>query len=215
MFSGIVLSVGTIGEYVQKNEGAVLVVNTEKDFSGFEDGESIAVNGVCLTVVDSTETTFKLDLSTETLSRTNFKSAKKGDRVNLERSLTPSAKISGHFVSGHIDQVGKIVDIEEKPVEALFRFSHPAELSPFIMEKGSIAIDGISLTVFDCKNNRFTVSIIPYTLSHTNLSSRKIGDLINIECDMIGKYVFKACETLLKPNEKKPSPDFLRQQGFA
>ena len=215
MFSGIVLSVGTIGEYVQKNEGAALVVNTEKDFSGFEDGESIAVNGVCLTVVDSTETTFKLDLSTETLSRTNFKSAKKGDRVNLERSLTPSAKISGHFVSGHIDQVGKIVDIEEKPVEALFRFSHPAELSPFIMEKGSIAIDGISLTVFDCKDNRFTVSIIPYTLSHTNLSSRKIGDLINIECDMIGKYVFKACETLLKPNEKKPSLDFLRQQGFA
>ena len=213
MFSGIVLSVGTIGEYVQKNEGAVLVVNT--DLSGFEDGESIAVNGVCLTVVDSTETTFKLDLSTETLSRTNFKNAKKGDRINLERSLTPSTKISGHFVSGHIDQVGEIVDIEEKPVEALFRFSHPAELSPFIMEKGSIAIDGISLTVFDCKNNRFTVSIIPYTLSHTNLSSRKIGDLINIECDMIGKYVFKACETLLKPNEKKPSLDFLRQQGFA
>ena len=212
MFSGIVLSVGTIGEYVQKNEGAVLVVNT--DLSGFEDGESIAVNGVCLTVVDSTETTFKLDLSTETLSRTNFKNAKKGDRINLERSLTPSTKISGHFVSGHIDQVGEIVDIEEKPGEVLFRFSHPAKLSPFIMEKGSIAIDGISLTVFDCKNNRFTVSIIPFTLSHTNLSSRKIGDLINIECDMIGKYVFKACETLLKPNEKKPSLDFLRQQGF-
>ena len=213
MFSGIVLSVGTIGEYIQKNEGAVLVVNT--DLSGFEDGESIAVNGVCLTVVDSTETTFKLDLSTETLSRTNFKNAKKGDRINLERSLTPSTKISGHFVSGHIDQVGEIVDIEEKPGEVLFRFSHPAKLGPFIMEKGSIAIDGISLTVFDCKDNRFTVSIIPFTLSHTNLSSRKIGDLINIECDMIGKYVFKACETLLNPNEKKPSLDFLRQQGFA
>ena len=213
MFSGIVLSVGTIGEYIQKNEGAVLVVNT--DLSGFEDGESIAVNGVCLTVVDSTETTFKLDLSTETLSRTNFKNAKKGDRINLERSLTPSTKISGHFVSGHIDQVGEIVDIEEKPGEVLFRFSHPAKLSPFIMEKGSIAIDGISLTVFDCKDNRFTVSIISFTLSHTNLSSRKIGDLINIECDMIGKYVFKACETLLNPNEKKPSLDFLRQQGFA
>ena len=213
MFSGIVLSVGTIGEYIQKNEGAVLVVNT--DLSGFEDGESIAVNGVCLTVVDSTETTFKLGLSTETLSRTNFKNAKKGDRINLERSLTPSTKISGHFVSGHIDQVGEIVDIEEKPGEVLFRFSHPAKLSPFIMEKGSIAIDGISLTVFDCKDNRFTVSIIPFTLSHTNLSSRKIGDLINIECDMIGKYVFKACETLLNPNEKKPSLDFLRQQGFA
>jgi riboflavin synthase len=106
------------------------------------------------------------------------------------------------------------VDIEEKPGEVLFRFSHPAELGSFIMEKGSIAIDGISLTVFDCKDNQFTVSIIPYTLSHTNLSSRKIGDLINIECDMIGKYVFKACETLLNPGEKKPSLDFLRQQGF-
>ena len=213
MFSGIVLSVGTIGEYVQKNEGAVLVVDT--DLSEFEDGESIAVNGVCLTVVDSTETTFKLDLSTETLSRTNFKNAQKGDKVNLERSLTPATKISGHFVSGHIDQVGEIVSIEEKPGEVLFRFSHPAELSPFIMEKGSIAIDGISLTVFDCRDNQFTVSIIPFTLSHTNLSSRKIGDLINIECDMIGKYVFKACETLLNPNEKKPSLDFLRQQGFS
>ena len=173
------------------------------------------MNGVCLTVVDSTKTTFKLDLSTETLSRTNFKSAKKGDRVNLERSLTPATKISGHFVSGHIDQVGEIVSIEEKPGEVLFRFSYPAELGSFIMEKGSIAIDGISLTVFDCKDNQFTVSIIPFTLSHTNLSSRKIGDLINIECDMIGKYVFKACETLLNPNEKKPSLDFLRQQGFA
>ncbi len=212
MFSGIVQSVGIIGEFIQQNEGAVLVINT--DLSGFEDGESIAVNGVCLTVVESTETTFKLDLSTETLSRTNFKNAKKGSRVNLERSLTPSAKISGHFVSGHIDQVGEIVDIEEKPGEVLFRFSHPAELSPFIMEKGSIAIDGISLTVFDCKDNKFTVSIIPFTLSHTNLSARKIGDLINIECDMIGKYVFKACETLLNSSEKKPSIDFLRQQGF-
>ena len=213
MFSGIVQTVGTISEYIQKNEGAVLVVDT--DLSAFEEGESIAVNGVCLTVVDSTATTFKLDLSTETLSRTNFKNAKKGDRVNLERSLTPATKISGHFVSGHIDQVGEIVNIEEKPGEVLFRFSHPAELSPFIMEKGSIAIDGISLTVFDCKENRFTVSVIPFTLSHTNLSSRKIGDLINIECDMIGKYVFKACETLLNPNEKRPSLDILRQQGLA
>lgn len=215
MFSGIVESVGTIGELVQQNEGAVLVVNTEEEFSGFVDGESIAVNGVCLTVVGSTQTSFKLDLSTETLDRTNFKSLEKGDKVNLERSLTPSTKISGHFVSGHIDRVGKIVSIEEKPGEVLFQFSHPEELSPYIMEKGSIALDGISLTVFDCKDCRFKVSIIPYTLSHTNLRCRKIGDLINIECDMIGKYVFKACETLLKGDDKRPSLDFLRQQGFS
>jgi riboflavin synthase len=215
MFSGIVQSVGTIGEFIQQNEGAVLVVNTVKEFSGFEDGESIAVNGVCLTVVDSTQTTFKLDLSTETLNRTNFKNVVKGDKVNLERSLTPSTKISGHFVSGHIDRVGEIVGIEEKPGEVLFRFSHPKELGSFIMEKGSIALDGISLTVFDCKDSKFTVSIIPFTLEHTNLSARKIGDFINIECDMIGKYVFKACETLLQPGEKKHSLDFLHQQGFS
>ena len=214
MFSGIVQTVGIIDEFVKKNEGAVLVINAGDDLTGFADGESIAVNGVCLTVVDSTASTFKLELSTETLSRTNFKDAVKGDRINLERSLTPSTKISGHFVSGHIDQVGEIVNIEEKPGEVLFRFSHPSELGSFIMEKGSIAIDGISLTVFDCKDNQFTVSIIPFTLSHTNLGGRKIGDLINIECDMIGKYVFKACENLLNPNDKKPSIDFLRQQGF-
>ena len=104
------------------------------------------------------------------------------------------------------------MDIEEKPGEVLFRFSHPAKLSPFIMEKGSIAIDGISLTVFDCKDNRFTVSIIPFTLSHTNLSSRKIGDLINIECDMIGKYVYKACQTLMKSESTGPVLDLLQQQ---
>jgi riboflavin synthase len=213
MFSGIVQSLGTIGEFIHQNEGAVLVVNMEEEFSGFEDGESIAVNGVCLTVVVSTQAAFKLNLSTETLNRTNFKNMKKGDVVNLERSLSPMEKISGHFVSGHIDCVGQIVNIEYKPGEVLFRFSHPEELGSFIIEKGSIALDGISLTVFDCKDNRFTVSIIPFTLSHTNLSVRKIGDLINIECDMIGKYVFKACETLLKSNEEKPSLDFLR--GFS
>ncbi|MFL2915101.1 MAG: riboflavin synthase [Nitrospinia bacterium] len=213
MFSGIVQSMGTIGEFIQQNEGAVLVVNIEEAFSGFEDGESIAVNGVCLTVVDSTQTTFKLDLSTETLNRTNFKNVITGDKVNLERSLTLSTKISGHFVSGHIDRVGEIINIEEKPGEVLFRFSHPKELGSFIMEKGSITLDGVSLTVFDCKDNGFTVSIIPFTLKHTNLGVRKIGDLINIECDMIGKYVFKACETLLKSDEKKPPLDFLR--GFS
>ena len=213
MFSGIVQSMGTIGEFIQQNEGAVLVVNIEEAFSGFEDGESIAVNGVCLTVVDSTQTTFKLDLSTETLNRTNFKNVITGDKVNLERSLTLSTKISGHFVSGHIDRVGEIINIEEKPGEVLFRFSHPKELGSFIMEKGSITLDGVSLTVFDCKDNGFTVSIIPFTLKHTNLGVRKIGDLINIECDMISKYVFKACETLLKSDEKKPPLDFLR--GFS
>ena len=134
------------------------------------------------------------------------------DRVNLERSLTPSSKISGHFVSGHVDQVGEVLSIEKKPGEVLLQFSHSPSLSPFIMEKGSIALDGISLTVFNCKDNRFNVSIIPFTWEHTNLSAREIGDLINIECDMIGKYVYKACQTLMKSESTGSILDLLQQQ---
>ena len=212
MFSGIVESQGIIREFVRGDESATIVVEMEAGFSSLEDGESIAVNGVCLTVVEFDGVTFKMDLGTETLSKTSFRNSKIGDRVNLERSLTSSSKISGHFVSGHVDQVGEVLNIEEKPGEVLFQFSHPAPLSPFIMEKGSIALDGISLTVFNCKDNRFNVSIIPFTWEHTNLNSRKIGDLINIECDMIGKYVYKACETLINPEATGPVSKFLHQK---
>ena len=213
MFSGIIESVGTLREFVHGQESAVAVVETDTNFLGLEDGESIAVNGVCLTVVEFSESTFRMDIGTETLDKTSFKDSKVGDRVNLERSLTPSSKISGHFVSGHVDQVGKVLKIEEKPGEILMQFSHPASLRPYIMEKGSIALNGISLTVFNCKDDKFNVSIIPFTWSHTNLNTRKIGDLINIECDMIGKYVYKACATLMNPEAIGPVLDLLRKQG--
>ena len=213
MFSGIIESVGTLREFVHGQESAVAVVETDTNFSGLEDGESIAVNGVCLTVVEFSESTFRMDLGTETLDKTSFKNSKVGDRVNLERSLTPSSKISGHFVSGHVDQVGEVLNVEEKPGEILVEFSCPASLRPYIMEKGSIALDGISLTVFNCKDDKFNVSIIPFTWSHTNLSTRKIGDLINIECDMIGKYVYKACATLMNPEATGSVLDLLRQKG--
>jgi riboflavin synthase len=213
MFSGIIESVGTLREFVHGQQSAVAVVETDTNFLGLEDGESIAVNGVCLTVVEFSESTFRMDIGTETLDKTSFKDSKVGDRVNLERSLTPSSKISGHFVSGHVDQVGKFLKIEERPGEILVQFSHPASLRPYIMEKGSIALNGISLTVFNCKDDKFNVSIIPFTWSHTNLNTRKIGDLINIECDMIGKYVYKACATLMNPEAIGPVLDLLRQQG--
>lgn len=213
MFSGIVEAVGTVREFAQGEESAALVVEPDKDFSNLEDGESVAVNGVCLTVVEFNDSMFRMDLGTETLRKTNFKNVKPGDRANLERSLIPSSKISGHFVSGHIDEVGEIVGIDEKPGEVLLKFSHPSFLSPYIIEKGSIALDGISLTVFNCRDNCFNVSIIPFTWSHTNLRTRKIGDLINIECDMIGKYVYKACETLMEPGATGSVSGFLRQQG--
>ena len=197
MFSGIIESVGTVREFVHDKESAVVVVEAGTNFLNLENGESIAVNGVCLTIVEFNDSTFRMDLGTETLNKTSFKNIKSGDRVNLERSLTFSSKISGHFVSGHIDQVGKVTSIEKKTGEILLKFSHPPFLGSYIMEKGSIALDGISLTVFNCKDNSFNVSIIPFTWTHTNLNTRKIGDLINIECDMIGKYVYKACENII------------------
>ena len=216
MFTGIIEVVGTVGSLVHKDDKARMRVDTNPQFSKFEMGESIAVNGVCLTVVDMGEHWFAVDMTTETLSRTSFKQVKEGSRVNLERALTPSKKMSGHFVTGHIDDVAKVVGIDEKPGEVLFQFEHPPELTPYLIEKGSAAVDGISLTVFDCRENRFTVSIIPFTLEHTNLKDRKTGDTVNIECDMIGKYVIRACETVFGGSAKgaEITPEFLKERGF-
>ena len=216
MFTGIIEAVGTVGSLLRKDDKARMRVDTNPQFTGFDLGESIAVNGVCLTVVDRGEHWFAVDMTTETLSRTSLKQVKEQSRVNLEKALTPEKKMSGHFVTGHIDNVASVVSIEEKPGEVLFRFEHPPELTPYLIEKGSAAVDGISLTVFDCRDNRFTVSIIPFTLEHTNLKDRKTGDIVNIECDMIGKYVIRACETMFGGSAKgaEISPDFLKEHGF-
>ena len=216
MFSGIVSSVGIVNKIIRRNDGAILTVQGANGFSGFESGESIAVNGTCLTVRDSTKDTFTVDLSTETISRTCFKNIEDGVHVNLERSLTPSDKISGHFVSGHVDCVGRITSIDHQRGEIIFSFEYPVEYTPYIIEKGSIAVDGISLTAFSCLDNKFSVSIIPFTFSHTNLASRKMEDTVNIECDMIGKYIYKACETILLSGgaNKKVSLEMLRKQGI-
>ena len=216
MFSGIVSSVGIVNKIIRRNDRAILTVQGANGFSGFESGESIAVNGVCLTVRDSTKDTFTVDLSTETISRTCFKNIEDRANVNLERSLTPSDKISGHFVSCHIDCVGHITSIDHKSGEIIFCFEYPVEYTPYIIEKGSVAVDGISLTAFSCLDNKFSVSIIPFTFSHTTLASRKMGDAVNIECDMIGKYIYKACETILLSGDadKKVSLEMLRKQGI-
>lgn len=216
MFSGIVSSVGIVNKIIRRNDGAILTVQGVNGFSGFESGESIAVNGTCLTVRDSTKDTFTVDLSTETISRTCFKNIEDGVHVNLERSLTPSDKISGHFVSGHVDCVGHITSVDHKSGEIVFCFKYPVEYAPYIIEKGSVAIDGISLTAFSCVDNGFSVAIIPFTFSHTNLAFRKTGDVVNIEYDMIGKYIYKACETILLSSDagKKISLEMLRRQGI-
>ncbi|NIQ03287.1 MAG: riboflavin synthase [Nitrospinaceae bacterium] len=217
MFTGIIEAVGTVANLVFKDDQARMRVATDAGFSGFEMGESIAVNGVCLTVCDFGDQWFAVDMTTETLNRTSFNQVKEQSRVNLERALTPDKKMSGHFVTGHVDAVARVAEIQPKTGEVLYRFEHPPELSPFLIEKGSAAVDGISLTVFNCRDNHFTVSIIPFTLEHTNLKDRKPGDSVNIECDMIGKYVVRACETMFGRSGEGGgiSTDFLKQHGFA
>ena len=216
MFSGIVSALGKVSRIVSKNESAELVIRDVKNLKEFKAGESIAVNGVCLTVRDNTKDTFTVDLSTETISRTCFKNIEEQTSVNLERSLTPSDKVSGHFVSGHVDCVGHITSVDHKSGEIVFCFKYPVEYAPYIIEKGSVAIDGISLTAFSCVDNGFSVAIIPFTFSHTNLAFRKTGDVVNIEYDMIGKYIYKACETILLSSDagKKISLEMLRRQGI-
>ena len=216
MFTGIIQAVGEIQEIEIDGEKGRVTISSPQGFGAYESGESVAVNGVCLTVTDFAPNRFSVDVSTETLNRTSFGEMKVSSKVNLERSLTPAQKMSGHFVMGHVDCLGAVDSIERKSGETLFRFRHPPELSRYLVEKGSVAIDGISLTVFDCRDCRFTVSIIPFTLEHTNLHERKIGDGVNLECDMIGKYVYKACETLLggAGDSGKINREFLREHGF-
>ena len=216
MFTGIIQTVGEIQQIDFEGEKGRITVCSPRHFGDYVSGESIAVNGVCLTVTDFEKNNFSVDLSKETLSRTSFSQLKVSSKVNLERSLTPTQKMSGHFVMGHVDCVGEIDFIEKKDDEMLFRFRHPQELSRYLVEKGSVAVDGISLTVFDCRDSRFAVSIIPFTFEHTNLHKREIGDSVNLECDMIGKYVYKACETLLDRagDSGKVSQEFLKRYGF-
>ncbi|MFQ5673297.1 MAG: riboflavin synthase [Nitrospinales bacterium] len=218
MFTGIIQTLGVVKALDFHDQSARLTIGTPPEFAGFDLGESIAVNGACLTVVCRETRSFTVDLSTETLNRTGFKETRPGCKVNLERSLTPEQKISGHFVMGHVDEVGRVAGIDHKRGEIIFRFEHSESLQPYLIEKGSVAVDGISLTAFSCENRQFAVSIIPFTFEHTNLHERKIGDGVNLECDMIGKYVYKACESILgagaSGQEKAITPDLLRKHGF-
>lgn len=218
MFTGIIQTLGVVKALDVHDQAARLSIGVPAEFAGFDLGESIAVNGVCLTVVSRDKDSFTVDLSTETLHRTGFGKTRPGGKVNLERSLTPQQKISGHFVMGHVDEVGSVVRIDHKRGETIFRFEHSESLQPYLIEKGSVAVDGISLTAFSCANRQFSVSIIPFTLEHTNLHERKIGDGVNLECDMIGKYVYRACESILgaatSGQEKKITLNLLRKHGF-
>jgi len=194
MFTGIVAETGKV-EKIKPMEGGLELWISCSFSSDTHIDESICVNGVCLTVVDQQDHAFHVQCVEETLRKTSFSEIAEGDEVNLERSLTMEKAIEGHIVQGHVDTVGRIENIEIQENNRLVTISYPDEFLPLIVARGSIAIDGISLTVARETENRFSVAIIPYTWQHTNVKHRKRGDDVNLEFDIFGKYVVRYMQT--------------------
>jgi len=194
MFTGIVAETGKVEKIKPMEGGLELSISCSFSADTHID-ESICVNGVCLTVVDQQNDAFIVQCVEETLRKTSFSEIEEGDEVNLERSLTLEKAIEGHIVQGHVDTVGRIESIEIQENDRLVTICYPDEFLPFIVARGSVAIDGISLTVARESENRFTVAIIPYTWQHTNLKHRKKGDEVNLEFDIFGKYVVRYMQT--------------------
>jgi riboflavin synthase len=193
MFTGLIESVGTIDRVEESPAGLRLSVAT--DLAGeLAHGDSLAINGVCLTVVRTSGAHAFADVSPETIRVTTLGALKPGTAVNLERSLRADARVGGHFVQGHVDGTGRIETIAPEGESYRVTVTFPSELEPFVVPKGSIAVDGISLTIAGLDGNRFAVQIIPFTWEHTNLRTSSAGDAVNIECDILGKYVVRALE---------------------
>jgi riboflavin synthase len=189
MFTGLIEDVGTIGGLRLQQKSAVLTVKTKLPVRSMARGASVAVNGACLTVVKKGLRSFTVDVSPETLQRTSLETLTVGSMVNLERPLRLADRLGGHLVTGHVDGVGAVAAIEKQGEFTIITFEVPAPLGALLVPKGSVAVDGISLTVNVCRKQRFSVAIIPFTLRHTNLRARRVGDKVNIETDLIGKYV--------------------------
>lgn len=192
MFTGIVEGIAVVKDIRKRSKEAVLTFKSPKvDLNGMILGDSIAINGICLTVVSFKGNTFSVEASQETLSKTNLNKMIKGSMVNIERSLRVGDRLGGHFVTGHVDGTGKIMSVAPAGDSREVWINVPDNLIRYIVEKGSVAVDGVSLTVNRVNSDSFSVNIIPYTQDVTILQKSKTGDVVNIECDIIGKYVEK------------------------
>lgn len=211
MFSGIIEERGKIKRISKASQGWKLTVVSEIASKDARIGDSISVNGVCLTVVEIDGRNISFDVMEETLRRTSLLELSAGKIVNLERSLKAGDRISGHFVTGHIDCIGKISAITKRPNECAMDIDFPPDKKSYLAEKGSVAIDGVSLTVAEVKANRLRVYLIPFTLKATNLGARKAGDSVNIELDILSKYTPRISPS----KESKITAEFLKQHGFA
>lgn len=216
MFTGIVEEIGQIESVQKGSQSAVLHIRCQKVLEGTEIGDSIAVNGVCLTVTSMNGRGYTADVMAETLERSSLGMLSRGGRVNLERAMPADGRFGGHIVAGHIDGTGTVLDISRDETAVWYRIQTEPHILRYIVEKGSITIDGISLTVARVGDTDFSVSIIPHTQGNTILADRKTGDIVNLETDIIGKYVEKLLQPK-KPEEKGESKltlEFLAEHGF-
>ena len=217
MFTGIVEEIGTIKKVEKGAKSSKLTIEGAKIFDDLKLGDSVAVNGVCLTVTEYTKNTFTADVMNETLSRSNLGDLKNGSRVDLERAMAADGRFGGHIVSGHIDGTGRIVKTEKDDIAVWYTIAADKKIMKYIIEKGSVTIDGISLTVAKVTDTDFSVSIIPHTAKETVLGFKKAGDTVNLENDVVGKYI----EHFLNFDDKSVpekntgiTKDFLLNAGF-
>jgi len=189
MFTGIIEELGRIRAIEKRGEDARIVIAARIVTEGSRDGDSISVNGVCLTALDLTADSFVADVSKETLFRSTLGNLKEGSPVNLERAVTPATRLGGHIVQGHVDARGKFLGSENHGDSWTFRFAYPREIAPYVVFKGSVAVEGISLTIANLTDDYFEIAIIPKTFEVTNFSQLKPGDAVNLEADVIAKYV--------------------------
>ncbi len=211
MFTGIIEEIGEIKVFRRTSNGnATLEVLCHKVLQDCKLGDSIAIDGVCQTVIEFSQNSFKVEVSQETLKVTNFSTFAQGQKVNLERALTPTSRMGGHIVQGHVDSTGKLLKIEK--LDNFYNMFFETDSTKYVVKKGSIAINGISLTIADVNETAFKIAVIPHTYSNTTLKNLNIGSIVNIETDILGRYI----EKFLSPNDNKSkiSMEFLRENGF-
>ena len=215
MFTGIVEELGVIKRIQAKGHTLILKIQAEKIMQDLHEGDSIAVNGVCLTVTSFTKENFEADAMPETFKNTSLSSLKEGSKVNLERAMAANGRFGGHFVSGHVDGIGKIRKKTRVENAILIDVDIPDMYANFVIEKGSIAIDGTSLTIFRTTNDSVTVSLIPHTAKETVIGLKAEGEIVNLEFDMMAKYFYSFMQK--QQADEKPkgmTADFLRENGF-
>ncbi|GIN62704.1 riboflavin synthase subunit alpha [Robertmurraya siralis] len=211
MFTGIIEELGRIESIQSKGNTLILAIQGKRVLEGLNIGDSISVNGVCLTVTNFSQTSFFVDVMPETFKSTSLSMLQRGSLVNLERALAANGRFGGHFVTGHVDTVGQISKREQKENAIYIELTFPNQFNHLALYKGSVALDGTSLTIFGNEHNRLTVSLIPHTVKESVVGLKKIGDQVNIEFDMIGKYLFSFFQS---KEIKRVSIDLLKENGF-